>query len=176
MNDLKNLMNVRQTTFNFCDRSVGVHTGILSMFESIEEALSNQLTINKNQYITFCGHSLGGAIAQFAAAYYGHMSNYNIEVSCHTFGAPRLGDKEFNRWLQDGATDIVNMVTPGDLIPLFPLTRNYCIDENTVIIDRGRIASKRKLNRNPFDEHDLDTYIEAIRMYSELQKAPKILI
>lgn len=168
--DVLNLADVRLNNFHFRDKKVKVHSGVLRMFHSIEDVLNKQildsLTLRTRKYVTFCGHSLGGAIAIFAAAYYGNISHNNIGISCHTFGAPKVGDTEFVRWLNEGAEDIVNVVTEGDLVPQFPLLGYDSNEVKTVIM-----KDTKKIH-NPFQQHDLETYIESLRKYSELQKAP----
>lgn len=177
--DVVNLLDARQERFSFREKEVNVHSGVLRMFRSIEVVLSDQIFEPKggcsSKYITFCGHSLGGAIALFASAYYGNLSN-NLGVTCHTFGAPRVGDENFLSWLRDGTTEVVNIVNPGDLVPHFPLA-NYSVDkDNTLsVCKNGRVVKRAEsinLFVNPLYEHDLDTYINGLREHFEYQKTP----
>lgn len=170
--DVLNLVDTRLQDFHCREKQVKVHSGVLRMFHSIEDVLNKHiiesLTLRTKKYITFCGHSLGGAIAIFAAAYYGNISHNNIGISCHTFGAPKVGDTEFVTWLNEGAEDIVNVVTEGDLVPKFPFIGYDNNGDKTVFMK----DDKKQFISNPFKQHDLETYIESLRKYSELQKAP----
>lgn len=175
--DVSNLLDIQQEEFRFKDRSLKIHRGVLKMFQSIEGVLNSQLldslSLQNKKYVTFCGHSLGGAIALLAAAYYGNVSNNNIGISCHTFGAPKVGDSEFIQWLNEGSTEIVNIVNEGDVVPCFPLC-GYDNDESkTIKMNHGVVVKGFKPMKNIFKEHDLETYIETLREFSELEKAPK---
>ena len=59
------------------------------------------------------GHSLGGALATLGAAY---LSGWGL-AACYTFGAPRVGNKEFSSSLQ---TPIYRVVNPLDTVPHIP--------------------------------------------------------
>ena len=66
-----------------------VHSGFLtSFFQSRKESTS--FSTRENRPIIFCGHSLGGGIATIASLYYTYKYK---NVSCVTFGSPRVGDK-----------------------------------------------------------------------------------
>lgn len=185
LQDVKAFLNVTPSRFNFRNKMMKVHTGVLEMFHSIEDALNEEilknLTISANKYITFCGHSLGGALALFAAAYYGNLTHDNIQITCHTFGAPKVGDTEFLQWLEEGTNDIINVVAQGDLVPCLPIVPPFAAGKQ-VILDNGFIVSSEHGQifdlpykvRDPVKRHDLETYIEFIRENTELDKTPKL--
>jgi Lipase (class 3) len=168
LRDFASCLNFSQTQFSFRDKKVHVHSGVFNMFRSIEGVLTDHLVsdmrLQRAPHVTFCGHSLGGAIAMLAAAYYGNLSNNNIGVACHTFGAPKVGDAAFLEWLDDGVDDLVNLVNDGDLVPALPLVGGY---ESKFILCNGDGNSW-----NPLKQHDLDTYIEFLRKDLEKQKLP----
>ena len=103
--DFYTFLNYRPVSFHFADASVQIHGGILNMFSEIESELSEVLSTQR-KYITFCGHSQGGSHALLAAAYYGNMFSNRV-ISCHTFGAPRVGDEAFLNWLNSGLFMII---------------------------------------------------------------------
>lgn len=170
LKDIQTFFDAKPSQFNFRNKNVKVHSGVLKMFQSIEQALNKEiidnLTLDVGKYITFCGHSLGGAIALFAAAYYSNMTNNNIQIACHTFGAPKMGDIEFHRWLEEGTTDIMNIVAEGDVVPHLPVCPKY-VSGNRVILHNTKNSVLDVLKN-----HDLETYIESIRQGSELHKLP----
>jgi predicted lipase len=171
VSDIVNFLDWEKKEFRFTDRVVKVHSGVLRMFQSVEATLNDllldELGLDSKSYITFCGHSLGGALALFAAAYYGNVTQRNIKVSCHTFGAPKVGDKEFARWLIDGCDDVTNVVNIGDLVPLLPFG-DYENDNSKIMV----LGNHNSFIQDPLLHHDLETYIEFIREYFELLKTP----
>ncbi|CAN8063562.1 unnamed protein product [Agarophyton chilense] len=69
-------------------------------FERAPEESRDRAGIAKSLPLFFCGHSLGGALATFAsyeaARYYKRIGlNRRQDVSCTTFGCPRLGNEAF---------------------------------------------------------------------------------
>lgn len=169
--DVLSYLDFRAETFSFTDRKVKVHRGVLSMFESIETDLTQVLTDKKTcklpKYITFCGHSLGGAIASFASAYYGAQSNRTIDITCHTFGAPFIGDVDFLEWSRQNVKEATNIKTRSDPIPNMRLNRTYLADEERTLCVDGRLLL------NPFKAHDLDTYIELLEAKTRKILSPR---
>lgn len=99
---LTNLDVRRRTVGGECGALV--HRGFLRQFQAIEEKLTEFLDRHQCRYstLTCCGHSLGGALATIAAVYYStrsreeeSMAAKNVEYRCHTFGCPRLGNRQF---------------------------------------------------------------------------------
>ena len=185
LRDVGSFLDSSMVPFSFRDKTVRIHRGVLNMFKSIECMLNKELLDNMRlgatKYVTFCGHSLGGAIALLAAAYYGNVSNNNLKVSCHTFGALKVGDADFQDWLEAGSRDTLNIISYGDIIPMLPLQHAYNQNQSIVIKDgrimkqpHNQIALYLSLLEIPklFKSHDLDTYIEALRQNAELQKTP----
>ena len=72
-----------------------VHQGFLSAFESISVEINEILdTLHEDMRLIITGHSMGGGLAQIAAAYYSHMSPVLV-----TFGSPSVGNSEFCAFL-----------------------------------------------------------------------------
>lgn len=175
--DLTNFFDSKLTTFKFCDKTVRVHSGMLHMFSSIEGVLNDELgistghargppTLGMKQSVTFCGHSLGGGIALLAAAYYGAVFHDNIMISCHAFGAPKVGDAAFYEWLYEGNNrGIRNIVINGDLVAALPLHIGYNADKRVIKED---VVNGFGAWINPLKCHDLDTYLESIKTKSTL--------
>lgn len=157
----------RQIPFSFCEHHVKVHKRIYEMFFSLEPMITNELFVNGNfaskQSITFCGHSLGGSLAMFASAYYSHMTNMNHNITCHTFGAPKLGDANFVEWFRTYVKDSVNVYNKSDVVPLFPFGESFVNDASITIC-------LQRTTNNAIEDHDLDTYITNIRNDMHLQR------
>lgn len=160
-----NFLNTSKVDFAFCDHHVKVHNAIYNMFSSIEPALTDIMFsdngMSTKQYFTLCGHSSGGALAIFAAAYYCNMTNGRHDIACHSFGAPKLGDEAFNIWFRDNVKEAVNVKNKCDIVPCFPFS-GYAELPITIELDRT--------TNNILKDHDLETYIDNIRNMIELSK------
>ena len=107
------------------DNSGLVHRGFLQEFESLQPLLTRYLKEQSSvKEVIFAGHSMGGALAQLGATYYGklyHQSNIpNITITCHTFGCPRTGDAQFVKTFQNHTFQNVRVANQADLITLVP--------------------------------------------------------
>lgn len=93
-----------------------VHEGFHEAYESVEQQLNealDELSGGKPLFIT--GHSLGGALATIAAKRLNFKSGI---AACYTFGAPRVGDKE---WISTIKTPIYRVVNAADAVTMLPL-------------------------------------------------------
>jgi len=91
------------------DSNLKVHRGFHAQYKAIETQLVNFLNQNHTKYdeITFCGHSLGAALATIATVYYFYnnmdpnnpsATMYAKKVKVQTYGCPRLGDAAFGQY------------------------------------------------------------------------------
>jgi hypothetical protein len=81
--------------------------GIRAKLQEVETATSGRIPI----YLT--GHSLGGALAQIAAAVYGS----DQIAACYTFGSPRVGNAYFDLWVKPPSYRVMNY---ADIVPQIP--------------------------------------------------------
>lgn len=150
--DILRYVDPRRQGFAFCEKRVSVHRMVYDMFEGIEGELNREIEGAKGA-ITFCGHSLGGALAMFAAPYYSHMMCRG-DVSCHTFGAPKVGDVGFRGWYDEKVGgESVHLKNPLDVVPMYP-----CF--------YGDVKGGERMEASKWDmfkDHDMDTYLENIR-------------
>ncbi len=95
---------------------VMVHCGFLEVFSrcksEIEAAVDESVPSTLGLYIT--GHSLGGALAQIAAA----ALNRDNLAACYTFGSPRVGTAGFDEQVKCPHYRVINN---WDLVPGLPL-------------------------------------------------------
>lgn len=157
--DILTFLDSRYVPFSFCDKVFRIHAGVHTMFESIENVLTDEMMVKREHIhsVTFCGHSLGGSLALLAAAYYGHVFNKTIRVSCHTFGSPKIGDEDFYSWLADGTDEVINVVNNGDIVPSLPPFYSASHHKMTTTGD--------VLLVNPIEQHDLNTYIKQLECF-----------
>lgn len=71
-----------------------VHAGFYKAFKSAQSFIDQAVPSNLEKPIIVCGHSLGGALANLAAAYL-RKKNHS-KVMLYTFGCPLVGDSEFS--------------------------------------------------------------------------------
>ncbi len=112
LNDIK---SDAKATITKCKTSGRVHAGFHEAFESVEKKLHaalSELTESKPLFIT--GHSLGGALATIAAK---RLKFEHGIAACYTFGAPRVGNKE---WISTIKTPIYRVVNAADSVTMLP--------------------------------------------------------
>ena len=112
-----------------------VHQGFRDAFMSVRDQVDRYLPCAEGLPTFITGHSLGGALATLGAAY---LSGRGV-AGCYTFGAPRVGNKEFSSSLR---TLVYRVVNPLDTVPLVPAwSQGY----------RHAGARKRLRRTSPFD-------------------------
>jgi hypothetical protein len=108
------------------DAKLRVHAGFYRAFlklsdgaKGIEQAIIEIKQATQGQVpIYIVGHSLGGALAQIAAAVIG---NDQI-AACYTFGSPRVGNPLFDLWVKPPSYRLVNY---ADIVPQVPMPIIY---------------------------------------------------
>ena len=86
---------------------------------SNENTINDENIINEETNIIFTGHSLGGALATIAATYYSFKYN-TTNISCITFGSPRVGDDYFVDLFEKGVQNSYRFVNDNDPVPCIP--------------------------------------------------------
>ena len=96
-------------------RKVVVHQGFRLLFDRIwpllEPLIGEHTTTGK---VVYTGHSLGGALAMFAALH------RPPSAGVWTYGAPRVGNEIFRQTLEQGGVSIRRFVNFHDIVPLLP--------------------------------------------------------
>ncbi|KAL6072124.1 Phospholipase A(1) DAD1, chloroplastic [Balamuthia mandrillaris] len=105
-----------------------VHRGFFESYDSVKTQARSTVGALASTYpnarILVTGHSLGGALATLCAVdlvAYGVVTDPS-RVSLYTFGAPRVGNKEFAAWALTGLNlfDTWRVVHGDDLVPHVP--------------------------------------------------------
>lgn len=108
-------------------QGVLVHGGFLDAFSGLLPQLENLLaelaSAGPLPRLVFTGHSMGGALAQLAAAHYRRHSPWLI-----TFGAPCVGNSAFKRLVETGVRPFggVRLWNELDSVPYLALLVGYC--------------------------------------------------
>ena len=137
-----------------------VHSGIKAQFMSLEKNITSEITDDIDE-IYFSGHSLGGGLSTFAAAYYGE--NFpNIKMTCMTFGGPKVGNAGFVKWFEKHVHKGIRMCHCGDPIPLLPFWSGWKHVNNTWYIKNNILSDKRSMVLVKKSYHELTNYIHAL--------------
>lgn len=158
--DLQDTLDARMASYAFCGTTVRVHAGMLGAFSEMEDDLTDVLRSSRARDLTFVGHSKGGSHAQFAAAYYSSMFAGRRRVTCHTFGAPRVGDAAFAAWYSGAVHDSVVMIDDRD--PIARLPPAFAGYHGTSDLAGTLVVAAR---RGPFrafslENHDMEAYLK----------------
>jgi predicted lipase len=162
IDDVHSFMKMAPKEFRYRDATVHVHKGVLDMFQFVQEQLDMVLTTlpttNSNRpIVTFTGHSQGGSLALFASAYYGSMFHGNLDVICHTFGAPRVGNLAFHEWHASQTLESINITHSCDVVPFIPMGFGYLPNPN--------LKTCRNVTATCADiwtQHNMDTYLGSV--------------
>jgi len=92
-----------------------VHAGFQKAFDSVEPSIREKLDplLKENRTLYLTGHSLGGALAMFAAREIAPESH----GACYTFGSPRVARFGFARAIK---TPIYRVVNSNDVVSRLP--------------------------------------------------------
>ncbi|HEY4361736.1 MAG TPA: lipase family protein [Bryobacteraceae bacterium] len=98
-----------------------VHKGFEDALNSVWPQITPALTARGNRTVWITGHSLGGALAELAAAKSALIANVPVQ-GIYTFGQPRVGDEAFSRRTQEAlGTRAFRFINNRDIVPRVPL-------------------------------------------------------
>uniref|UniRef100_A0A6C0CJX5 Fungal lipase-type domain-containing protein n=1 Tax=viral metagenome TaxID=1070528 RepID=A0A6C0CJX5_9ZZZZ len=120
-------LDVRKTQPTFVKKHydhlrVKVHNGFYEQYQAIRPRIFNHIKRLQAKHnlsrVIFTGHSLGAAVASILALSY-KMNHTGMNVSCVTFGSPRVGNKYFAKSFDiiDHSYRVVNYQDPVCKIP-----------------------------------------------------------
>jgi hypothetical protein len=135
------------------DNSILVHRGFLAYFMLLERDLGNEIMkqINNNNInkIQFNSHSLGAAAATIAVCWFRKIFQ-NIKIINHTFGSPRVGNKEFVKLYQQSVDINVRIRNNKDPVPLIPISILYYHVDDCICINQKCIPKSQNKDDNWF--------------------------
>lgn len=98
------------------DEAVKVHGGFWEIYEYLRPAIFEAKKLMENdKKLLICGHSLGGALATFAAL---DLQSLNPEVI--TLATPKPGNLKFAREVNQAVSGYVRYTLKGDPVPYLP--------------------------------------------------------
>lgn len=175
---------------------IKVHSGFMRQFTALKEPVITTIKkyLDRIDTIHFVGHSLGGALATLFAGYVarfhrGYMDRYHkdVDVVCHTFGAPRVGNRHYARWFQENVKLCARITNLNDPVAQMPCSAYFqhvsdtkCIMDDLTIkeIPDGpwytRLFDFKLSCCAPALSHTCDQYIERLmKLYMEMKKNEK---
>ena len=139
-----------------------VHGNFLKQFTSVKFQLMDIINDHKEAGITnimFIGHSFGGAVATLAAACCkSHYPKYN--VSCITFGSPRVGNKQFSEYFNDIINCSKRVVYGDDILTKVPYYFYKHVGGKVEIGDRSSSIFRR--HYGTLSDSGIDKYVDYI--------------
>ncbi len=94
---------------------IKVHVGFEAAFRKIEGILTRYCLNEKR--VVIAGHSMGGAIATLAAY---KLARTVPDITCVTFGSPRVGNRPFIKNFNSIVTDSYRVVYRNDVVTKWP--------------------------------------------------------
>lgn len=140
------------------NKKVKVHYGFIEAYKSVREAVLKAARETAAKEITCTGHSLGAGLATLCAL----DLQYNLpekEISCYTYGSPRVGNKHFAASYNRRVPQTYRIVNRSDIIPKLPIIgykhvgQLYHLDERGF---KGGIGDK-------VEDHFPHKYVSALR-------------
>jgi predicted lipase len=143
-----------------------VHSGIYDFYQthlaaSVKQAVQS---LNPQQSLIIAGHSLGAALATFAAIDLALISptlKPNIQV--YTYAGPRLGNKAFVEAHSQLLPNHYRITNLADMIPLLPLSKLLTDD----FVHVGEQWSFLSQQGDIMPNHFVETYRQAIEQGAE---------
>lgn len=99
---------------------VEVHTGFINQYKLVRCIIIKKIEEFKPKKIIVTGHSLGGALSTLCAV----DIQYNfsdIDISCVTFGSPRVGNKYFVNSFNKRIPNSLRFVNCDDIVTKVPM-------------------------------------------------------
>ena len=147
------------------ETDVKVNKAFWNTYEEIKDELGEIIAnhdMNDVNRIIFTGHSKGGALAQIASTMLDMKDLQDKTKRCITFGAPYVGDKGFQEFIQMTTADHKRVVTQGDIIPLAKLHKDLVHNGEELKLETTITSTL-----NCIEHHSCKNYIDALIKYEQ---------
>ena len=159
---------------------VSVHYGFIDYYKVVRDKLLRELSdivlttpIGVIPEVTFCGHSLGGALASIALLDCKEMFVQKIQCSGYTYGSPRVFNATGSRLINIKAS-ISRVTNKNDIVPNLPWWSSFKHVGQVYHILNDYTISQKDYYICPLacsaEEHDLKLYINSIQMAANLNR------
>ena len=158
---------------------IKAHEGFVSEYMLFREKVIEYVDMHPDKDIHVVGHSLGGALATLAS--FDIASTLDREVNTITFGAPRVGTKDFRDAFENLPINLYRVVVandpiarvPGMLIPYEHVGQLIQIDESGDMYNPTDINTAILFTKRDFTNHYKSSYyfgIVGLYTYCENEK------
>lgn len=160
----------------YIKKDIFVYKNIYDHFLFVEKKITEEIKkhIDDINEINITGHSFGAGCATIAAAYYGEMYS-NKQITCITFGCPRIGNKKFVKWFSKNVKTNIRIANKDDPITMIPRNFKWMHTYNDSIILPGETElckfSSENNNITKIYKYDIPWYM---RLYHILYKKNNI--
>jgi triacylglycerol lipase len=150
---------------NWFGEKVNAYTGITEQYTKVRNIILE--LIQKPEEIIVTGHSLGGALATICSGDF--KNNFpGKNISCVTFGSPRIGGNAFAKRFNELMPDSLRYVYGSDTVTKFPPIYIHYKHVSTKV-QLGKLSKWekifspiRKITGNPKD-HDPERYLKELK-------------
>ena len=161
---------------------IKAHEGFVSEYMLFREKVIEYVDMHPDKEVHVVGHSLGGALATLAS--FDIASTLDREVNTVTFGAPRVGTKDFRDAFENLPINLYRVVVandpiarvPGMLIPYEHVGQLIQIDESGDMYNPTDINTAILFTKRDFTNHYKSSYyfgIVGLYTYCENEKYEK---
>lgn len=143
---------------------INVHTGFKTQYYTVEYYLKQLVIKHINSpccKLLICGHSLGGALASLCALDMKTFFYSSHDVTCVTWGSPRVGGKAWARLFNEMVPDSFRYVYRNDIVTKVPNSlMNYYHVGNKIHLSPGGSLIQRLMGNK--DDHYPQRYFKAM--------------
>ena len=125
--DIVTDIRLAPSRFNGESSKIKVHVGFEDAYRSIEPILMEACKNESN--VIIAGHSMGGAIATLASY---KLARIVQDVTCVTFGSPRVGNRAFTKNFNSLITNSYRIVNGNDAVTKWPKVLGWYRHVNTL--------------------------------------------
>jgi hypothetical protein len=171
--------NIDQSRLFDSEDAPKIHTGFLTIYETIRTEIITTLNTIYPDNIMITGISLGGAIACLCGIdlyfYYKTIEDntqdikkYQPNIIIYTFAAPKVGDEKFSQLFNDnkGRVTLYSLINKADIIPNSPpsVTPNFYDYKNPYFYSSVGISKYADIQRNSlYENHIMPTYVYGLK-------------
>jgi hypothetical protein len=155
--------------------------------KGLDEKIKIELGKHPGSSIIFTGHSLGGALANYAAVRLSEDSEgEGRDILVYTFGQPRVGNFRYNAYFKKQVPTNYRVVHKDDLVPHLPTNRLraglfyqhggtevwYNLDMRSIFGEcegDSSQCSNRRGEEYTFDDHSSRNYVKLAKRIKEYE-------
>lgn len=185
LEDVYEALNCKTSRVNLSSHmdleSIYIHTGFVEQFMSVQGALQEDLfrmltSRPSIRRVCFVGHSMGGAVAEVAALYFGSIlgvgggagagagassdGGSGVSIQCVTLGSPKIGEGHDLEEAYKRCVPVnVRLINQRDIIPSVPSWLRHPVV--------GHVMHEGKIHVKPVDSSRLGDVCQWLRWYGD---------